>query len=355
MKEKFIIGFLKKYFYYSFESCTELIRVAGGDSEKIEEMKTEIESFENLGNDKIYLLDLLKIVYSYVEKENLDYANMEGYLDALSKLLSFIEKLKEEYFSEDKISIPVGREEEEVVADLLCFIDEVKFDEFDYLNNAIKISIEPMSSGEEALINIFSAMFFGIQHKINSKNEKAIILMDEPDVFMHPEWSRVFLSEVFNFLETVKNEYYTYQLIITTHSPFIVSDLPKDNIITIEKNLDKGLCEIVHLNNQEQTFANNIHSLLSNKFFMEATIGEFAKKKIDKVIEVLNDKKNSTLTLEEQREVKAIIDIIGEPLLKHKLNEMYLLKTPEYKRAVLKDQIRALNQELKMLESDGND
>ncbi len=351
IKEKFILEFLKKYFYYSFESYTEVVK----DSGKTKKLQSELENIENPGKDRIYLLNLLKIIYSHFEKEKLDYADMENYINALNKLLTYIDRLPDKYFYENKITIPVGKEEEEAVSDLLKFIDDISLDEVDYLNNAIKISIEPMSSGEEALINIFSAMLFGIEQKRNSKNEKAIILMDEPDVFMHPEWSRVFLSEVFNFLRVIEDGYHSYQLVVTTHSPFIVSDLPKDNIITIEKNLDNGLCEIVQLNNQEQTFASNIHSLLSNKFFMNSTMGEFARGKIDHVIKTLNNKSNSELTVEEKKQAKEIIDIVGEPLLKNKLNEMYLLKTREYKKKILKEQIESLNQELRMLELDEDD
>ncbi|CAN7557365.1 AAA family ATPase [Peribacillus frigoritolerans] len=278
-KEKFIFNFLKSYVYYSFESYTEIVK----NNDKVQQLKGQLENVENLGNDRNYLFKLLEIIYLNFEKQDLDYGDMQTYLDTIKNLLVYINKISEKYFSEHEISIPIGLEEEKNLLDLLLFLDHINNDEINYLNNSIKLRFEPMSSGEEALINTFSSLFFGIKLKKHFKKEKAIILLDEPDLFMHPEWSRVLLSELFNLLNIIDEGYESYQLIITTHSPFIVSDLPKNNIISLEKSLETGLCQKVSFNNEEQTFASNVHSLLSNKFFMNATIGEFAKTKIDYV------------------------------------------------------------------------
>ncbi len=61
---------------------------------------------------------------------------------------------------------------------------------------------------------------------------------------MHPEWSRILLSEVMNFLNRLEEGYERYQIIITSHSPFVISDLPKENVIALDKHLTTGKCVI---------------------------------------------------------------------------------------------------------------
>ena len=135
----------------------------------------------------------------------------------------------------------------------------------------------------------------------------------------------------------------SFQVVITTHSPFIISDLPKENVIVLEKCQETGDCIIKSdgFDDIEQTFASNIHTLFSKSFFMETTVGEFAKNEINKIINLLNESR--ILTEDEKKKARNIIDIIGEPLIKSKLEEMYYTKEPfEKRKQVIRDQIRML-------------
>ena len=76
-------------------------------------------------------------------------------------------------------------------------------------------------------------------------------------------------------------------IIIASHSPFILSDLPKENIIFLEEGKQvkpfKG----------KQTFGANIHTLLSDGFFMsDGLMGEFAKGKIEEIKDFYFDNKD---------------------------------------------------------------
>ncbi|CAN7557505.1 hypothetical protein LJR015_000968 [Peribacillus frigoritolerans] len=61
------------------------------------------------------------------------------------------------------------------------------------------------------------------------------------------------------------------------------------------------------------------------------------------------------LSVREEKEIESIINLIGEPLLKNKLSDIYLSKTPKFRKEILKEQIKNLNQELEMLELNEND
>lgn len=54
--------------------------------------------------------------------------------------------------------------------------------------------------------------------------ERTIILLDEPDTFLHPQWQEKFIDEIVPFTKEAS-------FIITTHSPVILTHINKGNII----------------------------------------------------------------------------------------------------------------------------
>src|SRR5690606_8217678 len=114
------------------------------------------------------------------------------------------------------------------------------------------------------------------------------------------------------------------QIIIATHSPFILSDLTNSHANFIKR---KGnFCTVLPRSGKNLVFAANIHILLSDSFFLQyGLIGEFAKAKIHKMISQLQSSGN----LSELEEIKATIKNIGEPILKIKLTEMLAEKLGE--------------------------
>jgi predicted ATP-dependent endonuclease of OLD family len=190
-----------------------------------------------------------------------------------------------------------------------------------------------ISSGENAMLNIFSRF-----HSITDKeligdelNTHLIILIDEADVYLHPEWQKKFVKILIDFLpmifakkrDDVKR---TIQIIFTTNSPIPVSDILSYNTIFLEnKKDDTGISYTIvkdSLNEQKETFAANIHTLLSDSFFVKGgLIGDFASDKLNKIIDQLI--KRTELSKEERENMRKLIYQVGEPVLKSKLMQMY--------------------------------
>jgi len=153
------------------------------------------------------------------------------------------------------------------------------------------------------------------------------------------------IQYIIDFLNETDDAKY-YHLIFTTHSPFLLSDIPKENIIFL--NDEPSI---------KQTFGANIHTLLSDSFFMDdGLMGEFAKNKINKIIRFLNGKNRFIDFPIEQ--IEKVIKSIGEPFLKQKLLDMYNKKfIKEYtdrQKEKIKKQIEDLNSQLKELDNDSN-
>ncbi len=168
-----------------------------------------------------------------------------------------------------------------------------------------------ISTGEKVFLSLFSRLFENLE---NSDNDRLItIILDEPDLGLHPEWQKKFLNYFINYIENDKCKYNSTQIIITSHSPFITSDLPKENIIYLGGT------------SKNQTFAANIHMLLADSFYMEdGLIGEFARTKIMEVVKHLesNKKEHTNLTKEY---IFEIINMIGEPTVKARLLDEYFM------------------------------
>lgn len=201
----------------------------------------------------------------------------------------------------------------------------------------LEIDWRNLSSGEKAYLDIYSRIHHA-KEEIEKRTESPIqldfpiktvyLLIDEGEIGFHPNWQRSFIQNLIDFLPTCfvgeKFEDVRFQVILTSHSPFIISDLPSDNIIPlgeVKRNLP-------------QTFGANIHTLLAHPFFMrDGTIGEFAKNKIKNLIQVIDTLENSPD--KDIKNLKSLINLIGEPILKNQL----LLKLREKENSLLRQEL----------------
>lgn len=196
------------------------------------------------------------------------------------------------------------------------------------------IDIRGLSTGEKQFLKIFSRFIaFNLSNRDNSlKETQFIILLDEFDIGFHPLWQQDFLITWIKFLEDFINQKtgskIQVQLIISTHSPFLVSDLPKQCINFTKKDEKTGQSKVDELKQHDTTFGANIHSLFTDAFFLKnSLIGEFAREKIDSLINQVNQK--DEFTAEEYVRLKSEIDIIGEPFIRYKLTEKILMGLPK--------------------------
>ncbi len=219
------------------------------------------------------------------------------------------------------------------------------------------IEFDNLSSGEQQLIHTISSIIYHLNN-INSvkkdeivKYEYVNIILDEIELYFHPEFQKRFINNLLQQIYTADfRDINVINLLFITHSPFILSDIPRQNVLFLEVN-DKGKAESKNFNKMN-TFGANIHDLLADSFFIgDGLIGDFAKTKINKTIQWLNElrvlKENETTnkninqpTETEKNYHRGIIELIDEPYMKYKLEEMYYEYFPnEYNLEKEKEQI----------------
>ncbi|MCB2313469.1 AAA family ATPase [Clostridium tagluense] len=262
------------------------------------------------------VVNVLNRFKSICEKSIQDDVNKK--IDALIEIVEFISNSKivphetrsdyveEEFYRIDNLERAI--EFIEIYKKLQCDILTFDWDDIE------------LSSGQKAFLSIFSRLYT-IKKEINySDYKELLIILDEPEVCFHPKWQKKLINDLLKFCEC-QYRGKSVQLVITSNSPFIISDLPKNNIIFL-KNED-GICKVAEKAGFERTFGANIHTLLATSFFMDdGTIGEFARVKIGEIIKYLKEEEiNSVLNKKEY--IQLVIDNIGEPIIKNKLQDMY--------------------------------
>ena len=296
--------------------------------------KVSQKFLEKLVDDKSHitlkLRQVLNIIrFNLLEDKDSKWEEKEnGVLHFKLKIDDFIKRIKEVNTSNPKKDelIPIG---------CYRFIINVKNDT---KNNDSVSNINVMSSGEQHLVHTMQSVLYhilnvnSVHNSKESKNkyEYINIIFDEIELYFHPEYQRRFVFELLERLDSLKKGNHIpkikgINILFCTHSPFILSDIPKQNVLSLGEKKDF------------KTFGANITTLLANSFFMENLIGEFAKNKINEVIRWITQDKEDILKT---------IKLIDEPILRNKLIEMYYEKFPDKEREKSEEKIRALAEQL---------
>lgn len=215
---------------------------------------------------------------------------------------------------------------------------------------------QKLSSGQKAFLNLFSR-FFSIKEDI--QKETLLFIIDEGELGFHPEWQRKYLYILTEVLPKIFPKK-RIQLILTSHSPFLVSDLPKESIIFLSKD-ENGECKVSQLHEHKDTFGANIHTLFTDSFFMkEGLTGKFSEQRINELIAYFNDEPFESglfkdKTSEEKKQIaQKLIRAIGEPIVKNLLQKQLDSKNLE-KVNNHEERIKKLEEELTILKKQKDD
>lgn len=338
--------------------------------------------FEDLSNDSSHVTDKLRQALFFLDKFYLDDKEIfirneiELLLD-IDTLNKRIEEALREDILEDEYFLFTGF----TIRQSLPSIFKVNyFFEDRYSEN----NFHQLSSGEKQKIYSIHSVLYHLRNlkSVEAKKENELqliyykninVIFDEIELYSHPEFQKQFLNDFLNSLSAIHLRYDSVNVLFITHSPFILSDIPKENVLFLSEGTPQKF-------ERMNTFGANITDLLADSFFInDGIIGNFAKNKIDTTIQWLNnilDKKeqiprldkNSHLTniisLDEEiqqlmsKEIEGknkmfnwkLIQLIDEPILKQKLEEMYHEATGNFmEREIIQRRIKELQDQLKDL------
>lgn len=155
-----------------------------------------------------------------------------------------------------------------------------------------------LSSGELALINLFGRLN-SIKNKVR---KNVVLLLDEVDLGLHPEWQRKWVNNVLPIIgKIMKAQDGSVHVVVTTHSPIILSDFMKEDIIYLP---------IDDSTERSRTFGQNIYTLFKDSFFLEAPKGAFSEQVIEDLLNIFRSS-SSEKTIRESSAYKGFIKKYG--------------------------------------------
>lgn len=326
-------------------------------------------------------IEYLRVFYYCRERSKLRKRTIEEVIDNLSIYISRDEvshlKTIVKFMKSNKSNFEIFSDKYQDLNDLITalsynykfHINNFDFSQIQEILNSIEFSWNALSSGEYALLNLFGRLY----SKSQTLNETTdvIVLLDEVDLGLHPEWQRKWINSVLPIIGKIFKEK-NIQIVMTTHSPVMLSDVFLDNVIMLRRDGDSQRKVIDVEKDGIKTFGQNIYDLYRSSFFLDSTRGNFSNDRINVTIhtiyELLGDNPNKEKIRENflqsllfdknkteekfKKILKKIINSIGETMIRKKLMFMYEKAFPNTNK--INERIQKLEKELEELKKKTN-
>lgn len=203
---------------------------------------------------------------------------------------------------------------------------EVIFEE-----NGIETSINKLSSGEKQIV--FRG---GFLLKDSNKADGAVILIDEPELSLHPRWQMKILEFFRRIFENTDGKQRS-QLFLSTHSPFILhnDNRRNDKVIVMKKNKQGNVVQV----DNPRFYSCNKEELIKEAF------------EVDKFIESVNMVRDKHLIITEGKTDWKHMKKAYEKLLELEEIESIDIKFLEYEDSLGDSRLHQLIENISMLES----
>lgn len=167
----------------------------------------------------------------------------------LTKIISFFDYLKDSTESSEK---QLGTELYSILEEIINLsISNGKLSHVSRINlkpiikiGKIEVSLDKLSSGNLYLIQRFTSLLSQVysictlnnQAISDYKNIKGVLLIDEAENHLHPKWQKVFLQNILKLFPKL-------QIIVSTHSPFIVSSIKNSRVYVCKSQIEYSIVE----------------------------------------------------------------------------------------------------------------
>lgn len=146
-----------------------------------------------------------------------------------------------------------------------------------------EFDINGLSSGEKQLfLRALSLKFLNVNN--------SIILIDEPEISLHPRWQR----KIVNVYENIGEN---NQIIIATHSPHIIGNVKKEQLRVLKK--DKEGIKVMNSDELDETYGKTVESILMEVMGIINTRNEETAEKIEKLRDLVREDKYGSKEFEE--------------------------------------------------------
>lgn len=332
----------KNKFVEKINSMTENLSISKEWSE---------EDFKNVFD---YQKDVFKILSDEATKNIFHASENISFTQSIIDFIDVANEVSEEYFiDKETISLNIKLETPPQAIQKMCEVyDEFYFsaNEHSYNNliNVVSLKIEGISDGQLSLIDLMSNIGATLDKmgKYREIEDNVLLIFDEPGQYFHPEWLRLLFKQIIQYLE-VKYAKYRFSILVATHSPLLISDIPGEYITKVYSENDGTL----RTQRGTSGYGDNIYNILKDSFFLNASIGEFARDKIESLFRKISQityaneiKKENVDKINDEINLVADINIHRalEKELWKKVDKLEISLSKEYKIAMLERKIQEI-------------
>ena len=158
-----------------------------------------------------------------------------------------------------------------------------RFERVEFISNKSNKPVDyvSLSDGEHQL-----AQLLGTLCMVNYPN--VLFLLDEPESHFNPRWRVEFISKILNLptcggVRSEKSEVARQDCLITTHSPFVPSDMKSDNVLVFKKEEKSGEINVRRPN--IETFGSTFDTILEECFSISPPISDIPRLKIEALLQ----------------------------------------------------------------------
>lgn len=304
---------INNYELHKLEGGNKTVKAVNHCKEFIEKLKRCATSWNELDLNVLYednsaasilILDFFvdkntKNVFKDCFKTSFD---LFRFFQVLYELNSIVisESLKEEVYKSKGFytdgKLPEGSPEENV----FFFLDYLILKEITGESKPKALLLREFSDGEHQFLHTMGICLM-------LKDRKSILLLDEPETHFNPSWRAKFIKILGDSIKAGSNEksvnssfnvHYLKDILLTSHSPFIISDCMPNNVIFFDRNEEtKKIQARKAADLGINTYGTSVEMILDELFDYNQTIGDLSNdilKNIDfKEIKSIEDVENT--------------------------------------------------------------
>lgn len=170
-----------------------------------------------------------------------------------------------------------------------------------------------LSSGQVALLVVFASLSNALDTLRRRGLKRAILVIDEGEMFMHPSWQRKYLHDLLFFVRRYRGWFEEIHLVLATHSLIVAGDAPPNRLFDVKSG------EI------RNGFAYGPREVLTDVYGVSDFSGEITEKIYERIVDFLRAPRIPS-SLRDQLEIKDLIDSIASSDLRDYLMRQFQLR-----------------------------
>lgn len=225
--------------------------------------------YEDEATDTLYLDYYVNEATRQAFRENFEY---ESYKSPLALFQAFQVLLTLNLYAvSDSLKADLYKSDSHYVSETVPILasDErimrFKFVKFSKVGVEKPVMLKSLSDGEHQLLHSLGLCLL-------FKNTNSLFLLDEPETHFNPDWRSNFVTRLHQCFEGAKD---SHEMLVTTHTPFLISDSRPEKVLVFNKNKETG--EVSVSKPDYNTLGASINKITMSTFGKRETIGGHAQ------------------------------------------------------------------------------